>query len=57
MHADYELQFEQLKGQNMHEPLDKYLPVSQVEHYWVVDKVHFKQLFDDKQHSFDIVKE
>ncbi len=57
MHADYELQAEQFKGQTMQEPADKYLPVSQVEHYWVVDKVHAKQLFDEKQHSFVDVNE
>ncbi len=37
MHADYELQAEQFKGQTMHEPLDKYFPGSQVEHDCVVD--------------------
>ncbi len=57
MHTDYELQAKQFKGQTMQEPANKYLPESQVEHYWVVDKVHVKQFFDEKQHSFDIVKE
>ncbi len=57
MHTDYELQAKQFKGHTMQDPADKYLPVSQVEHNWVVDKVHVKQLFDKKQHSFVDVNE
>jgi hypothetical protein len=37
VHADYELQIVQFKGQTTHDPPDKYLPGSQVEHDWVVD--------------------
>jgi hypothetical protein len=37
VHTVDDVQVEQFKGQTMQEPLDKYLPVSQVEHYWVVD--------------------
>jgi hypothetical protein len=57
VHTEDEVHAEQFKVQTMHEPPDKYLPVSQVEHYWVVDKVHVKQLFDGKQHSFVVVNE
>jgi hypothetical protein len=37
VHAYYELQAKQFKGQTMQEPLDRYNPGSQVEHDWVVD--------------------
>jgi hypothetical protein len=57
LHVIDEVQSGQFKGQAMQEPLDKNLPISQFEHDWDVDKVHVKQFFDEKQHSFDIVKE
>ncbi len=57
MHIVDEEQSGQFKGQIMQEPPDKILPVSHVKHYWDDDNEHVKQLLDEKQHSFEFVKE
>ncbi len=50
MQYDDEVQSKQFDGQTKHDPLDKYLPVTHVEHDYFVDEVHVKQLFVGKQH-------
>ena len=57
MHIEAELQAEQLVGQTRQEPLNKYLPVAHVEHNYVVEEVHFKQLYVESQHSYSVDRE
>jgi hypothetical protein len=57
VHTVFEVQAEQFKGQTLQLRLDKYLPSGHVEQVSIVDKEHVKQLNDDSQHSFEIVKE
>ncbi len=45
IHTSIDSHAKQLEGQVMQEPLDKYLPVAQVEHDYFVDEEHVKQLF------------
>ncbi len=57
VHTVAELHAEQLVGQTMQEPLNKYLPVEHVEHNYVVEEVHFKQLYVESQHSYSVDRE
>ncbi len=56
VHTVAELHAEQLVGQTRQKPFDKYLPVAHVEHNYVVEEVHFKQLYVDSQHSYSVDK-
>ncbi len=38
---DKQLQDKQFDGQSKHDPLNKYLPILQVEQDWLVDIEHF----------------
>jgi hypothetical protein len=51
VHIVGEEQAEQFVGQSKHVPLDKYLPILQVEQVWLVDYEHVKQIAVVKQHS------
>ena len=56
MHIEAEVQAEQFVGQIKQDPFDKYLPVAHVEHNYVVEEVHFKQLYVESQHSYSVDK-
>jgi hypothetical protein len=45
VHSEGEVQAEQFKGQDEHNPFNKYLPVGHVRQDYVVDKLQVKQLY------------